>query len=121
MLKKNPFFAFLTAAGEVAFVIIYFPFWWYSIGFIRALGSLWHFLKEKQEELALFVWIKNIFRPMYGQHDITGRLVSFFMRLVQIIFRSIGLIFYLALVIILAVGWLTLPVLVLALIVLQLL
>ncbi len=121
MVNKNPFFAFLAAAFEVAFVIIYFPFWWYSVGFIRFLRSLGRFLEERQEELALFVWLKNIFRPMYGQSDFAGRLISFVMRLVQIIFRSIALIFYLALAAILAIGWLALPPVVLAFIILQLL
>ena len=121
MLNKNPFFAFLTAVGEVAFVIIYFPFWWYSIGFIRFLRYLGRFLKGREEELALFVWIKNIFRPMYGQEDLTGRLISFFMRLIQIIFRSIALMLFIILIVLLALAWLALPPLVLALIILQLL
>lgn len=121
MAKKNSLFTFLTAVGEVAFVIIYFPIWWYSVGFVRFLRSLGRFLKEKQDELALFVWIKNIFRPMYGQSDFTGRLISFFIRIIQIIFRGIGLVFFLALTIVLAIGWLALPILIVALIILQLL
>jgi hypothetical protein len=108
MINKNPFFAFLIAAGEVAFVVFYFPFWWYSVGFFRFLGASWRFLSNKQESLALFVWLKNIFRPMYGQEDLTGRLVSFFMRGFQIIFRGIALLFYLALVLILVIAWLLL-------------
>ena len=119
MVNKNPFFAFLTAVGEAVFVIIYFPFWWYSVGFIRILRSLGRFLSERQESLALLVWLKNIFRPMYGQSDFAGRLISFFMRLIQILFRTIALIFYLLLVIILAIGWLVLPPFVCALIILQ--
>ncbi|MFZ4648052.1 MAG: hypothetical protein ACOYMB_00250 [Patescibacteria group bacterium] len=121
MTNKNPFLAFVSAALEVGFVVIYFPFWWYSVGFIRFLRSLGRFLKEKQESLALFVWIKNIFRPMYGQEDFAGRLISFFMRVIQIIFRGIALIFFLALTITLALGWLALLPLVLVFIVLQLL
>ena len=120
MVKKNPFFAFLTAVGEVAFTIIYFPFWWYSVGFIRFLRSLGGFLRNREESLAWFVWVKNIFRPMYGQGDFAGRLISFVMRLIQIIFRGVALIFFVLVAFILAVVWLALPPLVLAFIFLQL-
>lgn len=121
MTKKNSLLAFLTAIGEVAFVVIYFPIWWYSVGFVRFLRSLGRFLKEKQEELSLWVWLKNIFRPMYGQSDFAGRLISFFIRIIQIIFRGIGLVLFFVLTIFLAIGWLILPLLVIALIILQLL
>ncbi|MCX6795346.1 MAG: hypothetical protein NT165_01260 [Candidatus Falkowbacteria bacterium] len=121
MFKKNPLFAFLAAAGEVIFIIIYFPFWWYSIGFVRCLRYLGRFLRERQESLALFVWLKNIFRPMYGQKDFTGRLISFLMRVIQIIFRALVLIIFLLLALLLALFWLAVPLLVLALIILQLL
>lgn len=121
MAKKYSLFTFLTAVGEVAFVVIYFPFWWYSFGFVRFLGSLGQFLKRKQEELALLVWIKNIFRPMYGQSDILGRLISFFIRIIQIIFRAIAWLFFLILTFFLAIFWLALPPLLLVLIILQLL
>jgi hypothetical protein len=121
MAKKYSLFTFLTAVGEVAFVVIYFPFWWYSFGFARFLSSLGRFLKRKQEELALLIWLKNIFRPMYGQSDILGRLISFFVRVIQIIFRTIGWLFFLILTFLLAIFWLALPPLLLTLIILQLL
>jgi hypothetical protein len=41
--------------------------------------------------LSLGVWLKNIFVPMYGQRDWESRLISVFMRSVQIVFRSLGL------------------------------
>ena len=53
--------------------------------------------------LAIKVWIKNIFVPMFGMHDWQSRIISFFMRVVQIIGRAIvlciltvGIIFTLA-------------------------
>ena len=41
--------------------------------------------------LAIGVWTKNIFVPMFGMHDWQSRIISFFMRVVQIIGRSIAL------------------------------
>ena len=91
--------------------IIYFPLWWYSRGLKQIVIKLKNFLVNKERSLALFVWIKNIFRPMYAQYDWAGILISFFVRLFQIIVRGIFMLFWLALAL-LALGlWLILPVL----------
>jgi len=91
--------------------IIYFPLWWYSRGLKQIVIKLKNFLVNKERSLALFVWIKNIFRPMYAQYDWAGILISFFVRLFQIIVRGIFMLGWLALAI-LALGlWLVLPVL----------
>jgi len=53
--------------------------------------------------LAIGVWTKNIFVPMFGMHDWQSRIISFFMRVVQIIGRSIAL-FLLTLIILFALA-----------------
>ena len=91
--------------------IIYFPLWWYSRGLKQIAVKLKNFLANKERSLALFVWMKNIFRPMYAQYDWAGILISFFVRLFQIIVRGIFMLFWLALAL-LALGlWFVLPVL----------
>ena len=87
-----------------------FPLWWYSRGLFVVLGGSFHSIKEQQRNLALDIWLKNIFVPMYGQYDIAGRIISFFMRLAQIIGRSVALAVW---TVIVAAGiglWLVLPV-----------
>lgn len=106
--------------AELAYDILYFPLWWYSRGFLNLLLSLYNFLTDKQKSLALLVWLKNIFRPMYGQYDWQGMLISFFIRLVQIIFRSLILLFWLIVVVAVALAWLVLPLFVVYEIILQL-
>ncbi|MDD5071969.1 MAG: hypothetical protein PHQ42_04530 [Patescibacteria group bacterium] len=91
--------------------IIYFPLWWYSRGLKQLTVRLKNFLVNKEKSLALFVWIKNIFRPMYSQYDWAGILISFFVRLFQIIFRGIFMLFWLALALFILGLWLALPVL----------
>ena len=82
-----------------------------SRGLKQIVIKLKNFLVNKERSLALFVWIKNIFRPMYAQYDWAGILISFFVRLFQIIVRGIFMLGWLALAI-LALGlWLVLPVL----------
>jgi len=58
--------------------IIYFPVWWYSRGLKQLLLKLKDFLTNKEKSLVFFVWVKNIFRPMYSQYDWAGVLISFF-------------------------------------------
>jgi hypothetical protein len=100
---------------------LYFPLWWYSVGLWRTLLKVGTFLHEQQTILGLAVWIKNIFTPMYGQRDFTGKAISFFIRLIQIIFRGILMLFWLLLSLIFIIFWLALPPLVVAGILYQLL
>ncbi len=88
---------------------VYFPFWWYSIGLWRTLLRVGNFLREQQISLGLGVWVKNLFTPMYGQRDITGKLISFFIRLIQIFVRSLLMLFWLVLSLIFIAFWLLLP------------
>jgi len=104
---------FLTYGGKIivslALEIVYFPIWWYSVGFYRLLKNVWNFLCDQEKSLGFSVWAKNIFVPMYGQSDWAGRLISFFVRLVQIIFRGVALLFWIVICILLTIFWLALP------------
>lgn len=63
-----------------------------------------------QEFLGIDIWIKNLFKPMYGQRDIAGKIISFFMRAFQIIFRSIIFLGFSLFYILLFIIYLVLPV-----------
>jgi len=99
--------------------IFFFPFWWYSFGLIKIAKGLAVFVANKGKSLGLLVWIKNIFVPMYGQRDWQGKIISFFIRLVQIIFRTIFFAFWLALALILFCLWFLTPIVIVYMIVLQ--
>jgi len=71
--------------------LIYFPLWWYSRGAGHAASYCFGLLKSANAVLAPGLWLKNIFVPMFGQYDWQGRIISFFMRLAQIIGRAIAL------------------------------
>ena len=92
--------------------IFFFPIWWYSYGVFEFTKNLFYFLKNKLKSLALIIWIKNIFVPMYGQYDFMGHVISFLVRLFQIIFRTIFMIFWLLLALTLLFLWLSLPLIV---------
>lgn len=67
------------------------------------------FLRDKQKSLGILIWIKNIFRPMYGQTDWQGRLISLFVRIVQIIFRSVFMLFFVIMSFIFILAWIAFP------------
>jgi len=119
MFKHN----FLTYSGkiitQILWEIFYFPLWWYSVGFVRTAKNAFKFWNNQQKALGFYIWVKNIFVPMYGQHDWAGRLISFAVRLVQIISRGIILLFWLSIVLVILIAWLILPLLLLLALVLQ--
>jgi len=99
-----------SALGDLLADVLYWPFWWYSRGLLKAAKFCLGEIKDQQERLGLWVWLKNIFTPMYGQYDWEGRLISFLVRLVQVIFRAILLMVWAVLMFLLFLVWLTTPV-----------
>lgn len=72
--------------------LVLLPVWWYSAGlkrvFLWALGSA----QSASHFFGLGVWVKNLFVPMYGETSITGRGISFGVRLVMILARGAAVI-----------------------------
>ena len=79
---------FIDFAGD----FFYFPIWWYTKGLKKAFFWFLNTVKDLEYRLAVGIWIKNLLVPMFGQTDWQGRLISVFMRIVQIIFRSAALV-----------------------------
>jgi hypothetical protein len=71
--------------------VLWFPIWWYTTGLKKVVLVAWRTLVFRVQSYGLKVWIRNFFVPMYGQHDITGRLISVAMRLVVLIGRIVEL------------------------------
>ena len=109
MMTNNSVMYSVKIIGELIRDILIFPLWWYSRGLVNNVKGLIKFIIARQKSLALIIWVKNIFTPMYGQTDWQGKLISVFIRIVQIIFRSIVMLFYLIISIALLLFWLALP------------
>ena len=109
MFSNSFIFYSLQIFAELIRDILYFPVWWYGRGLVNLIMGMVNFLVDKQKALALFVWVKNIFRPMYAQYDWQGMLISFFMRLAQIIFRSIVMLFWLIFSLAVIIFWILFP------------
>lgn len=92
--------------------LLYFPLWWYTGGALASLKWCWRLVVSGNNHFAPGLWLSNIFVPMYGQHDIEGKIISFFMRLVQVLVRSLALFVWVLVCLILFLIWLSLPILV---------
>ncbi|EKD44074.1 MAG: hypothetical protein ACD_72C00001G0003 [uncultured bacterium] len=90
--------------------IFYFPLWWYTGGVLHSLKWCVSFFLSGNQTLAPGLWLKNIFVPMFGQYDWQGRIISFFMRFIQVCLRSIALFIWLLVCVVLFFVWLSLPV-----------
>lgn len=89
--------------------IIYFPVWWYSRGLILAVQWSLNLFKSGNAILGPGLWLKNIFVPMFGQYDWRGRIISFFMRLANVIGRGLALVVWLVLCLVIFSLWPILP------------
>lgn len=97
---------FLDAIWDV----VSFPIFWYSKGMVLAFRWAFREIIEIENFLGLRIWVKNILTPMYGQRDIGGRIISFFMRAFQIIVRSVIFICFSLFYFLLFLVYLALPV-----------
>ena len=112
-MKHNSFTYSGEILGRIIWDFLYFPLWWYSAGLVKTLQGVSNYYRSQEASLGFFVWLKNIFIPMYGQRDLPGRLISFFIRLVQIIYRGLAMLFVITFGLIFLVFYLALPPLIL--------
>lgn len=71
---------------------VYAPLWWYTRGvagvyvwLVRRVIATWHIF-------GIMLWMRHLFSPMFQQYDVAGRLISFFMRIVQVVVRSMAFV-----------------------------
>jgi hypothetical protein len=96
--------------ADIVWGVFYFPLWWYGAGLIKFMLTLGNFIAEREQAVGFLVWLKNIGKPMYGQRDFAGVLISIFIRLIQIIVRGVIMLFWLAMVLLFLAVWLGLPI-----------
>lgn len=86
-----------------------FPFWWYTMGLWRTLRGLGRALSRRSHALALGLWIANLFKPMYGQEDWQGKLVSLFFRFLILFWRLFLLLVWVVVLLIACLFYVALP------------
>ena len=92
--------------------VLYFPVWWYTRGAKKTILFFWQKIIVTENALGVRIWVTSLFKPMYAQKDWQSKIISFFMRIFQIIIRTIAFavvfIFWLTITLI----WLALPIIV---------
>ncbi len=104
----------ISSLIKTAAKVAYFPLWWYTKGFAAFVRGTLAWLQGQSRSIGAGVWLRNIFVPMYGQRDFAGRVISFFIRLVQIIVRGLASVVLAALSLLAIALWFALPLAVLA-------
>lgn len=82
----------IRAFGVVLLDFMTFPWWWYGSGFRRVLAWAGRTLRGWEHAVGLRLWAKNLFVPMFGQTDWQGRFISFGLRLVILIGRTLQVV-----------------------------
>jgi hypothetical protein len=109
-------YVFLELIGK----LLYFPVWWYSSGTKKVLLFAGREISGVANALGIVILFKNLLKPMYGDYSKSGRIISFFVRIVQYIFLLIAITIWSLLMALLFIVWLLLPIIVLYSIIFQL-
>jgi len=86
------------------------PIWWYGHGLLFVVKTLFAWATGYAKTMALGVWMKNLFVPMFGMYDWQSRMISFFMRVFQILFRTFMLFVWSLLLLFLFALYVALPI-----------
>ncbi len=97
---------FLDTIGEVLF----FPVWWYSRGLKKTALFCWQRANDGWRVLALSIFIKNFFKPMYGQKGWDAYVLSIVIHFIQLSYRLFLMTLWALFWILVLFIWITLPV-----------
>lgn len=99
-----------VAIKEVFTELLLAPLWWYSGGLLKIGKWWWQEIRTGAKRLSLRILISHWFKPMYGQYDTAGRIISFFFRTLMVVWNMLMMIIWLIGVTVAVVIYLCLPV-----------
>lgn len=70
------------------------PVWWYTRGLSIMSDWVRRTIREASEMFALGVWVRNLFVPMYGETEWSGKIISFGVRIAMIFVRGVAVAFW---------------------------
>lgn len=107
MIKPSTGRVLKTAMRNSIREMLFLPIWWYTLGARQTIGKLLSSVKGSVRYFGVDVWAKNLFVPMYGDESLAGRAISFLVRLVVLMFRSLGVFFWTIVALFLTLVYLT--------------
>jgi len=105
---------------ELIFDIIYFPVWWYTKGLKKAALFFVNEVLEWMNRLSLKILFMNLLKPMYGDYTRSGRIISFFLRIIVFFYKLVLMVIWLAILLALLLLWVVLPIFIVYMIILNL-
>ena len=90
--------------------ILYFPLWWYTRGFTRTIKFALRSVADAERQIALGIWLKAMFKPMFQDYTWEGRMVSFFMRIMLLIFKIVMFGAWVIGAILIIIAWTAIPI-----------
>lgn len=63
-----------------------FPIWWYSEGLQMAIRHSKDRYRAVLRSTGLLIFMRNMTQPLYGDYTRSGRIISFFLRVVLLFF-----------------------------------
>jgi hypothetical protein len=74
--------------------LILFPLWWYTTG----IRLLWQWVKKRfgyrLHGSGFTLFVRHLAEPLYGDYTRSGRLISLFLRLFLLLFKTLALGLY---------------------------
>ncbi|MBI4253131.1 hypothetical protein HY623_03085 [Candidatus Uhrbacteria bacterium] len=65
---------------DVVLDALYSPIWWYTEGAVCVFRFFTRNVRYGANMIGIGVWARSLFKPMYGERTWQGRVVSFVMR-----------------------------------------
>lgn len=96
-------------AKDIIGDILYFPVWWYTVGLKKVYLGFWHQLISLINGFSLPILFRSILKPMYGDYTRSGRIISFFMRIIHVSVLTIGTVIWSIILMILFLAWMVIP------------
>ncbi len=93
MMHAGIFFLRFVAL-EVLFDAVRFPVWWYGAGLVRAWRWFASTIRFGVDRLALPTQLRHLGTPMFGDYSREGRVISFFVRLFQLLVAFLFLLLW---------------------------
>ena len=85
------------------------PIWWYTEGLIAVLRFFTRNARYGANVIGIGIWAKALFKPMYGERSWQGRIVSFVMRLIVLLWDMVIYVILLVFLLLFVAFWVSLP------------
>jgi len=90
--------------------VLYFPIWWYSRGLKKAALFCWQKVNDGWRVLALSIFLKSFFVPMYSQKGWDAYALSLATHFIQLLWRMFLMVFWTGLWLFVLILWIALPI-----------